>query len=126
LSDAAFAAGRARSLRRAGRSRRAIAAHLRAKGVPADLARAALPPDDGGDSGGDDAAGELAAALLLARRRRLGPFRAAPLPAGDPAAARREQGVLARAGFAESVVRRALACDRAEAEDLIARLRADG
>ena len=37
-------------------------------------------------------------------RRRLGPFRAAPLASDDPAAARREQAVLARAGFAESVV----------------------
>jgi regulatory protein len=114
LSDAEFAAARFRSLRRSGRSRRAIAAHLAAKGVPADTARAALP---------EDAEGEFAAALLLARRRRLGPFRAGPPPA-DPAAARREQGVLARAGFAESVVRRALACERTEAEALIAALQA--
>ncbi len=115
LDDAGFAASRARALQRAGRSRRAIAANLAAKGVPAETARAALAEDDG--------AGEFAAALLLARRRRLGPFRAAPLASDDPAAARREQGVLARAGFAESVVRRALACDRAEAEGLIERLR---
>ena len=115
LSDADFAASRARSLHRAGRSRRAIAAHLAARGVPQETARAALP---------EDATGELAAALLLARRRRLGPFRAAPLPPDDPAAARREQGVLARAGFAEAVVRRALTCDPAEAEALILELRA--
>ena len=117
LSDAAFAASRARSLHRAGRSRRAIAAHLAAKGVPPETARSVLP---------EDASGELAAALLLARRRRLGPFRAAPLPPDDPAAARREQGVLARAGFAEAVVRRALGCERAEAETLIIALRAGG
>ena len=80
-------------------------------------ARAAIP---------EDPEGELAAALLLARRRRLGPFRAAPLPAGDPAATRREQGVLARAGFPEPIVRRALACPRAEAEARIAALRAEG
>ncbi|MBW4092034.1 MAG: hypothetical protein HIU82_13140 [Proteobacteria bacterium] len=126
LNDADFAATRARALRRAGRSRRAIAATLAAKGVPAETARAALP---------DEAGSELAAALLLARRRRLGPFRAAPLPpdapsgdapAGDAsAAARREQGVLARAGFAQDVVHRALACARPEAEALIAALRAD-
>lgn len=115
LSDADFAATRSRALRRAGRSRRAIAAHLAAKGVPAEMARAAVP---------EDAAGELAAALLLARRRRLGPFRAG-LPPADPAAARRERAVLARAGFAEGVARRALACDRAEAEVLIAGLRVD-
>ena len=115
VNDAAFAASRARSLRRAGRSRRAIAATLAAKGVPTETARVALPEDT--DS-------ELAAALLLARRRRLGPFRAAPLPPDDPAAARREQGVLARAGFAQDVVLRALRCERAEAEALIVTLRA--
>jgi regulatory protein len=114
LDDAGFAAARARSLSRAGRSRRAIAAHLAARGVPAEAARDALP---------DDPAVELAAALLHARRRRLGPFRAAPLPPDDPTAARREQGVLARAGFSESVARQALGCERAEAEALIARAR---
>ncbi|MGH7043713.1 MAG: hypothetical protein ACREFY_16510, partial [Acetobacteraceae bacterium] len=103
------------ALHRAGRSRRAIEATLAAKGVPAGTARAVLP---------EDAEGELAAALLLARRRRLGPFRPVPLPPGDPAAARREQGVLARAGFPESIVRRALGCARADAEALIAALRA--
>ena len=117
LNDADFAATRARALRRAGRSRRAIAATLAAKGVPAETASVALP---------EDADSELAAALLLARRRRLGPFRAAPLPPDDPAAARREQGVLARAGFAQDVVHRALRCERAEAETMIAGLRASG
>ncbi len=115
LNDADFAATRARALRRAGRSRRVIAATLAAKGVPTETARVALP---------EDTDGELAAALLLARRRRLGPFRAAPLPPDDPAAARREQGVLARAGFAQDVVHRALRCERAEAEALIVTLRA--
>ncbi len=117
VNDAAFAESRARSLRRAGRSRRAIAAHLAVRGVAAEQARAAIP---------EDPDGELAAALLLARRRRLGPFRAAPLPAGDPTAARREQGVLARAGFPETIVRRALGCAREEADAQIAALRADG
>jgi len=117
VNDAAFAASRARSLRRAGRSRRAIAAHLAVRGVVAEQTRAAIP---------EDPEGELAAALLLARRRRLGPFRAAPLPAADHGAARREQGVLARAGFPEAIVRRALACAREEADARIAALRAEG
>ena len=42
VDDAAFAAARARRLVRAGRSRRAIAAHLAGKGV-ADTAEAVLP-----------------------------------------------------------------------------------
>ena len=54
VDDATFAASRAASLGRAGRSRRAIAAHLAARGVAGDDAKAALP---------DDPETELAAAL---------------------------------------------------------------
>lgn len=110
VDDAAFAASRARSLGRTGRSRRAIAAHLAARGVAGDDARAALP---------DDPEAELASALALARRRRLGPFR-------DPDTAvdlRRELGVLARAGFAQDIAARALHTDTGTAEALVARLR---
>ena len=111
VSDAAFAESRARSLVRAGRSRRAIAAALVAKGVPSDLARAAAP---------EDADGELAAALTLARRRRIGPFRAGE---ADPDRRRKELAILASAGFAQDVARRALGMDPAEAEDRILALR---
>ncbi len=108
VDDAAFAAGRARSLHRAGRSRRAIVAHLQAKGVPADLA--ALP---------EDAEAELAAALLYAARRRIGPFR----PSADPAQRPRDLARLARAGFSAGVALRALRLppDEAEARLLEAR-----
>ena len=68
VDDAAFAGARARGLTRAGRSRRAVGAHLAARGVAPDLAQAALP----------DPADELATALAFARRRRIGPFRARP------------------------------------------------
>ncbi len=104
LDDAAFAAGRARSLHRAGRSRRAITAHLQAKGVPPALA--ALP---------DDPAAELAAALLYAGRRRIGPFRAEPDPAQRP----RDLARLARAGFAAEIAHRALNLPPEEAEALL-------
>jgi regulatory protein len=110
VDDAAFAASRARSLGRTGRSRRAIAAHLAARGITGDDARAALP---------DDPDAELAAALALARRRRLGPFRA-PDATVDPL---RELGVLARAGFSQDIASRALHTDFDTAEALIARLR---
>ncbi len=110
VDDAAFAASRARSLGRSGRSRRAIAAHLAARGVAGDEARAALP---------DDPEAELAAALALARRRRLGPFRD-PDTAADP---RRELGVLARAGFAQDIAARALHTDADTAAALVTRLR---
>lgn len=110
VDDAAFAAGRAGSLVRAGRSRRAISAHLAARGVAGEAARAVLP---------DDPETELAAALVLARRRRIGPFRAADRPE-DP---KRERGMLARAGFAQDTAAQALATDAETAEGLINRLR---
>jgi regulatory protein len=109
VSDAAFAESRARSLVRSGRSRRAVAATLAAKGVDAGLAQTAVP---------DDAETELAAALVLARKRRIGPFRTS-----DAADRQREFGIMARAGFPRSVVERALAIDPEAAEEAIRRLR---
>jgi regulatory protein len=114
LNDAEFAAARARSLTRAGRSRQAIAAYLAAKGVARETARAALPAEP---------EAELVAALIQARRRRLGPFRAGE---ADAATRRKELGVLARAGFAQAVAAQALGTDRAEAEALIAQARNGG
>jgi regulatory protein len=105
VDDAAFAAGRARSLARAGRSRRAIAAHLAAKGVPAPLT-AALP---------DDPEAEFAAALAYARRRRIGPFRSPP----DAAQTLRDLARMARAGFTQDVADRALRMEAEAAEALI-------
>lgn len=96
VDDAAFAASRARRLARGGRSRRAIAAHLAAKGVDAETAAAALPE-------GEEA--ELDAALAYCRRRRIGPFARA---AGDDQARRKALAALARGGFAHGVARRAL------------------
>jgi len=111
VDDAAFAASRARRLLRSGHSRRAVAAHLAARGVATETARQAAPADD---------EAELAAAVMLAFRRRIGPFRRAP---AAPDAARRELAVLARAGFPREVATRALAMDAAAAEDLVNRLR---
>jgi len=108
VNDATYAESRALSLRRAGRSRRAVTAHLAAKGVSSEIARAAVPNDD---------AGELAAALVLARRRRLGPFRVGAKP--DAAGYRRELAVLARAGFPQAVASRALSIDLHQAEALV-------
>jgi regulatory protein len=115
INDAEFAASRARSLVRAGKSRLAVAAHLASKGIATDLARDAVPKD--GEA-------ELTAALVLARRRRIGPFR--PLPGdseADPMRDRRELGILARAGFPQAVATTALAMDPDEAEDRILALR---
>jgi regulatory protein len=106
LNDAAFAESRARGLALSGRSHRAIAARLMAKGIAPDHARAVLPE------------GELIAALILARKRRIGPFRTVA------AEHNRELGVLARAGFPRDVAVRALAMAPDEAEAAIREARA--
>jgi regulatory protein len=112
VNDAAFAAARARRLVRAGRSRQAVAAHLAAKGVSPEEARAALP--EKGE------AGELAAALTFARKRRIGPFRRGE---EDEEERLRALAMLARAGFPQAVARRALGMAQDEAEAMIIALR---
>jgi len=112
VSDTVFAENRARSLVRAGRSRRTVTATLAAKGVDAALVRASVP---------DDAETELAAALILARRRRIGPFRVGePL---DESGRRRALAAFARAGFSQAIAVRALAMEPEEAEALVIALR---
>ena len=109
VDDAAFAETRASSLRRAGRSHRAVAAALAAKGIDPETAREALDNPEVGS-----AAAEQTAALRLARKRRIGPFRIAEQP--DPAGQLRELAILARAGFTQNVARQTLEMERAEAE----------
>ena len=98
LNDEAFTASRARRLSREGKSRRAILAHLTAKGVKAP----ALP---------EDPEHELAAACAYLRRRRAGPF--------GPAPVEKILAAMARGGFSQAISRRALALDRDAAETLI-------
>lgn len=112
VSDSAFAESRARALARAGRSRRAIGAHLATRGVAAALAAGAVPADPGQ---------EFAAALIHARKRRLGPWRKA---AASPESLRREMGSFARAGFAHSVAVQVIQSGLEEAETAIAAFRA--
>jgi len=112
LNDAAYAQTRARRLTRAGRSSRAIAAHLAARGVSgadADL----LPPDRVSQS-------ELAAALATARRRRIGPFRRTAI---DADGARRELAMLARAGFPRAIAEAALQMEAGPAERMVLELK---
>jgi regulatory protein len=110
IDDAAFAESRARSLTRAGRSQRAVAAHLGARGVAQDTVREALPGDP---------EIELAACLAATRRRRIGAFRRPDAEADEL----RELGVLARAGFGHEVASRALAMEFEEAEAMVIRLK---
>lgn len=101
VDDAAFAEARARRLSRAGQSRRAIAAHLNARGVAAETAAAALPET------------ELEAALALCRRRRIGPFGGPPM---EGPARLKALAALARAGFGRAVAEAALGMPAEAAE----------
>jgi regulatory protein len=108
VDDAAFAASRAARLARGGRSRRAIAAHLSAKGVTGEVAQAVLPND------------EVGAALMLCRRRRFGPF---AREAVTPEVRLKALAALARAGFAHGVATAALGMEPEQAEDRIRAMR---
>jgi regulatory protein len=137
ISDVAYAQTRARTLVRGGQSNRAVRARLIAKGVAPEIAVAASVNDPGN---------ELAAALVLVRKRRIGPYR----PAGDPAtpsailgvanvgvasaaftgsgfvpaeSARKDLGLLARAGFSRDIAEQALSMTYEEAENRISALR---
>jgi regulatory protein len=109
VDDGVFAAARAGRLARAGRSRRAVAAHLAAKGLADDVVQAVLP----------DGERELASALAFARRRRIGPFDAAP----DTLTRVRDLGALARAGFSRETAEQALRMPREQADAIVAALR---
>jgi regulatory protein len=108
VNDAAFAEARTKSLQRSGRSRRAIEAHLAAKGVSQATAREVVSID---------AEAELGAALAFARKRRLGPFADEPVPRGDRAGQQKAVAAMARAGFGWSVCERALNMDREQADE---------
>ncbi len=92
VDDERFAQARAATLRRKGRSSRAVAASLSAKGVSRELAAEAS------DASTED---ELAAALKTAQRKRLGPW-----SRGDRVALRQKDlAAMARAGFPMTIAR---------------------
>jgi regulatory protein len=96
LDDRAYAEAQARSARRLGRSRRAIGERLKAKGIDAETASAALTAADE-----DAAEPDREAALAFARRRRIGPFR----KTARAEHAQRDMAALARAGFSYDIAR---------------------
>jgi len=92
VDDRRFAEARAQSLRRKGRSARAVAAGLAAKGVGRELVTQTVTVDP---------QAELEAARIAARRKRLGPW-----SRGDRAAQRQKDiAALARAGFSLAIAR---------------------
>jgi regulatory protein len=100
LNDNSFAEARAATLRRQGKSRRAIEAKLASKGLgKSDIAAAV---DKAGGTDEDD----FIAACALAKKKKLGKWRIKPL--ADPKAAQKEMAALARAGFGYETARKAL------------------
>jgi regulatory protein len=107
VDDARYAAGRAITLRRLGKSPGKIRMALVAKGIDRHVVDEVLA-DTALTVGGADAA--LQAATDYARRRRLGPFR----PQSQEPEERRKQSVkdmaaLARAGFSYDIAKRVMA-----------------
>lgn len=113
IDDFEYALRKARNLHAKGKAQSRIKAWLRQKGVPADIAVAALQraAEDAPDM-------DLHAAVTVARRRRIGPFRR---PAdGEPdmvdsSLRHRELAILARSGFSFSVARMVVDADSEEA-----------
>lgn len=109
IDDQALALARADSLNRAGRSMRAIAQELAARGIDRQARETAMRA-----LVEDDPEAELAAAWRLARRKRLGPFRAVE----ERAAARAADLVtLRRAGFPAAIAREVVTADPEDAPD---------
>jgi len=100
LDDARFAENLSASLKSRGKSRRAIVAKLRVRGISSSIAETAVPKSS---------ASELEAAEALVKRRRLGRFR----PEAERQEYRRKDlAALARAGFDHEVAVRALGAGR--------------
>jgi regulatory protein len=102
LNDTAYAETKTASLRRAGRSARAIRQRLGKSGVATAIVSRVLAQS--ADHGNGENA-ELKAALTLARRRKLGPFRK---NVAGPDQRRKDLATLARAGFSFDVARQVL------------------
>ena len=111
LNDPALAEMKVASLRRAGRSARAIRQKLALQGLSKTDVAKALDAHDA--ESGDDA--DRRAARACARRRRLGPFRVPP--DDTPERRRKDFAALARAGFASVIIRDILNLRSGEADD---------
>ena len=97
LDDKAVARAKAGSMRRAGRSGRAITQKLTQKGIERDETAQALAAADEGDT-----KAELRAAATLAAKRKIGPYRSGPR---DQTTLQRDLATLARGGYSYSVAR---------------------
>lgn len=100
LNDEIYAQALISSLRRRGKSLRAVQAALQAKGVPGEIANQKVLHHDM-QHGENAAETEFKAALAHARKRKLGPFRTSQ----DPNL-KKDLANMARAGFSYETARR--------------------
>lgn len=110
LNDPLFAAAKTATLRRQGKSKSAITAKLRVKGLQGEDIAAAISKIDEENVFSDHEA-EFAAALILARRKKIGPYRKISEEEIDIQARQKEMALMARAGFSFDVARRVLDYD---------------
>lgn len=115
VDDVAFTRSRVRRLQRSGQSRRAMMAHLQAKGVEGEIAQKMIGEnfENFDEEHGIDA--ELGAAVMLARKRALGPFQRPDREAKEKI---KILALFARNGFTQEIAEQVLGMDRAEAEDI--------
>ncbi|MDE1152601.1 MAG: RecX family transcriptional regulator [Micavibrio sp.] len=104
LNDKVFAAAKVSSLRRQGKSKKAILAKLQAKGLGRTEIDGALTSIDSESVGDEDP--DMAAALTFIRKKRLGRFRKGPAP--DIKQQQKELAAMGRAGFSYEISRAAL------------------
>lgn len=105
LNDEIYAQALISSLRRRGKSLRAIQATLQAKGVPSDIVSQKVAHHDM-QHGENAAETEFKAALAHARKRKLGPFRTSQEPN-----LKKDLANMARAGFSYETTRRVFSLD---------------
>jgi len=103
LNDQAYVRGMVTSLRRSGKSRRAIEMKLRTKGLCTDMIADAINEYDA-ETNHTDLHPEQHTALIFAKKRKIGPFRKETSKTQDNIE-QKELGILARAGFSYDVCR---------------------
>lgn len=108
INDSAFAEIKIHSLRRKGKSRRAIKQKLAIKGIHGAITDEAFEKFEEGAEP-DDA--EFAAAIAFAKRKKLGHFGKLP---PDDSKKRKDFAAFAREGFSSAIARRALQAEPPE------------
>lgn len=111
LNDEAYTRGVITSLRRQGKSKQAIIAKLKAKGLSGALI---LDELDGHDSSNSETDSEFRAAIVFARKKKIGPFKI-----DEKISTEKALSVMARAGFSYDTARRVLNMEIENTETLI-------